>query len=213
MADGQAFRDAILTRYDFTPAAREVLSAIPVEIETPDEARGGGFWYPDQRRIFLYGAQDEACLHEMSHAWADETGFYVDAHPDDPARLGRNFAFRADVDRAAAETDPRYRRSAFLAWEYSYGNPATGFQGMGEADWERFAGLASGVMGDTRLLPPYLRGWYEPLFGGRPQIPGPSELPHWAPPGWRLGDPSSQGSFSPTPLGETLRRWWRRVFS
>ena len=212
MVDGHTFRDTVLTRYDFAPAAQAVLRAIPVELEALDEARGGGFWYPDQRRIFLYGAQDEACLHELAHAWADETGFYVDPHPDDPARLGRNYAFRADVDRAAADTDPSYRRVAFLAWEYTHGNPATGFQGMGEADWERFAGLASGVMGDTRLLPPYLRRWYDPLFGGQPQRSGPSELPQWAPPGWRQGDTPAQAALPPTPIGETLRRWWRRVF-
>jgi hypothetical protein len=214
MADGSAFRDLVLERYDFTPAAQSVLRSIPVEIETPGEARGGGYWQPDQRRVFLNGAQDEACLHELTHAWADETGFYVDPHPDDRGRLGRNFAFRADVERAAAEGDPAYRRAAFLAWEYTYGNPATGFQGMGEADWERFAGLASGVMGDTRLLPPYLARWYAPLFGGHPQLPGPSELPHWAPRGWQQGDqalPLRTANMPPT-LGETLRRWWKRMF-
>jgi hypothetical protein len=117
VADGSAFRDTILTRYDFTATAQNVLRTIPVEIETPNEARGGGFWYPDQRRVFLYGAQDEAALHELSHAWADETGFYVDPHPDDHRKLGRNFAFRADVERAAADLEPAYRRVAFLAWE------------------------------------------------------------------------------------------------
>ena len=49
MADGSEFRDAILERYDFTTAARTVLRTIPVEIETPDEARGGGYLQPDQR--------------------------------------------------------------------------------------------------------------------------------------------------------------------
>jgi hypothetical protein len=58
---------------------------------------------------------------------------------------------------------------------------------MKEIDWERFAGLASGVMGDIRLMPPYLRRWYEPLFGGNPHQPGPSELPSTAPPNWRQG--------------------------
>jgi hypothetical protein len=212
MADGQAFRDTILARYDFTPAAQTLLRAIPVEIETPGEARGGGFWYPDQRRIFLYGAQDEACLHELAHAWADATGFYVDPHPDNPSKLGRNFAFRADVERAASDEDPTFRRVAFLAWEYTYGNPATGFEGMREADWERFAGLASGVMGDTRLLPPYLRRWYAPLFGGRPHVPGPSGLPTWAPPGWRQGTPAARAFAEPEPLGTRLRRWWQRAF-
>lgn len=187
MADGTAFRDLILERYDFTPDAREVLQRIPVEVENLNEPRGGGYWYPSERRIFLFGTQDEACLHEMSHAWADETGFYVDPHPDDPHKKGRNFAFRADVERAAAESDRRYERASFLAWEYTYGNPSKNFQGMGELDWERFAGLASGVMGDIRMMPPYLRRWYEPLFGGSPTVPGPAGIPGPAPPGWRRG--------------------------
>jgi hypothetical protein len=189
MADGAAFRDSVLRRYDFTPAARAVLGRIPVEIIAPETTDGGGFWYPHERRIVLNGSQDEACLHELAHAWADETGFYVDPHPDDPRRPGRHFAFRADVERAARETDPAFARVAFLAWEYTWGNPVTGFPGMRELDWERFAGLASGVMGDIRLMPPYLRRWYVPLFGGHPETPGPSARPHWAPPGWQPGAP------------------------
>ena len=205
MPDGGWFRDLVLERYDFTPAARDVLRAVPVEIETPNEPRGGGFWNPDQRRVFLYGAQDEACLHELTHAWADLTRFYVDPHPDNPALLGRHYAFRADVARAAAETDPAFQRVTFLAWEYTYGNPATGFAGMGEADWERFAGLASGVMGDINLMPPYLRRWYGELSSGRPAIAGPREMPPWAPAGWKQG---TANSASIAGFSSAMRRWW-----
>lgn len=187
MPDGSPFRDQILERYDFTPAARDFLRRIPVEVGDLTQPHGGGYWVPSERRIVLNGVQDEACLHELTHAWADETGFYADPHPDDPNRLGRHFAFRKDVDRTAVEPDPAYSRVAFLAWEYTHGNPRTGFEGMKEADWERFAGLASGVMGDIRLMPPYLRRWYEPLFGGNPRVPGPPDLPPTVPPNWRQG--------------------------
>ena len=187
MPDGSQFRDQVLVRYDFTPEACAVLHQIPVEIGDLTQPLGGGYWVPSERRIVLNGVQDEACLHELSHAWADETGFYVDPHPDDPNRLGRHYAFRRDVDRAATEDDPAYVRVAFLAWEYTHGNPKTGFGGMQEIDWERFAGLASGVMGDIRLMPPYLRRWYEPLFGGNPQVAGPTNLPPTVPANWRQG--------------------------
>lgn len=187
MPDGSQFRDRVLERYDFSQAARYILQQIPVEVGDLTQPHGGGYWVPSERRIVLNGVQDEACLHELSHAWADETGFYVDPHPDDPNRLGRNAAFRRDVERAAVEPDDAFERVAFLAWEYSNGNPRTGFEGMREADWERFAGLASGVMGDIRLMPPYLRRWYEPLFGGNPQVPGPSGLPPTVPGNWRQG--------------------------
>lgn len=187
MPDGSQFRDQVMERYDFTPAARAILQQIPVEIGDLTQPHGGGYWIPSDRKIVLNGIQDEACLHELSHAWADETGFYVDPHPDDSNRLGRHYAFRKDVDRAAVEVDPSYARVAFLAWEYTHGNPKTGFEGMKEIDWERFAGLASGVMGDIRLMPPYLRHWYEPLFGGNPQVSGPSHLPSTVPANWRQG--------------------------
>lgn len=209
MADGSAFRDLILRRYDFTPDAQTVLKRIPVEIEDPLQPRGGGYWYPSERRIYLFGVQDEACLHELAHAWAEETGFYVDPRPDDPRRLGRHFAFRADVERAAQERDPAFQRVAFLAWEYTNGNPATGFRGMGELDWERLARLASGVMGDIRLMPPYLQRWYAPLFGGQPEVPGPSEIPSWAPPGWQPGAPAAQLMATPDPVVPRLLRWLR----
>jgi hypothetical protein len=187
MPDGSQFRDEVLVRYDFTPNAQEILRTVPVEVKDLSQPHGGGYWLPSERRVVLNGIQDEACLHELAHAWADEAGFYVDPHPDDPNKLGRHFAFRRDVDRAATEPDPAYARVAFLAWEYTHGNPKTGFVGMEEIDWERFAGLASGVMGDIRLMPPYLRQWYEPLFGGNPQTPGPSSLPSSVPANWRQG--------------------------
>ena len=187
MPDGSHFRDQVLARYDFTPDARAILQQIPVEVKDVTHPHGGGYWIPSERRIVLNGVQDEACLHELAHAWADETGFYVDPHPNDPGRLGRNYAFRRDVDRAATEDHPTFQRVAFLAWEYTHGNPRTGFEGMKEIDWERFAGLASGVMGDINLMPPYLRRWYAPLFGGHPQVPGPSDLPPTAPTNWRQG--------------------------
>ncbi len=187
MPDGSQFRDDILERYDFSQSARAVLRRIPVEIHDLNNPHGGGYWLPSERRIVLNGVQDEACVHELAHAWADEAGFYVDPHPDEPDRLGRHSMFRRDVERAAVEPDPEFGRVAFLAWEYTNGNPRTGFDGMHEADWERFAGLASGVMGDIRLMPSYLRRWYEPMFDGNPHAPGPSALPSTVPTNWRQG--------------------------
>ena len=35
-------------------------------------------------------------------------------------------------------------------------------------DWEIFAGLASGTMGDLQKLPPYVRRFYDGLFEARP---------------------------------------------
>lgn len=205
MADGSTFRDDVLRRYDFTPTACEILRTVPVSIDNLDDPVGGGYWYPAEQRIHLNGVQDEACLHELTHAWADLTQFYVDPHPHNPALRGQHFAFRRDVERAALETDPAFRRIAFLAWEYTYGNPHTGFEGMRDIDWERFAGLASGCMGDTRLMPSYLARWYTDLFGGHPEQPGPSDIPPWAPSGWRQGAPP-RAQFAARQPESVLRR-------
>lgn len=43
-------------------------------------------------------------------------------------------------------------------------DPNTGFPGMGDNDWERYAGLASGVMGRLERLPDYVARFYEGLF-------------------------------------------------
>jgi hypothetical protein len=52
-----------------------------------------------------------------------------------------------------------------LAYGYVHGTP-DGWPGMlvDRNDWEMFAGLASGTMGDTTLMPPYLRRFYQGLF-------------------------------------------------
>jgi hypothetical protein len=86
----------------------------------------------------------------------------------------------AAVVQLSKEQDPRYARAQGLAHHYVHGIPSqpdetspTGYwRGMlvDENDWEMFAGLASGVMGDMRLLPPYVRRFFAGLFiGASPQ--------------------------------------------
>jgi hypothetical protein len=163
--NGAAFRDDILARYPFTPEAREVLHTVRFEVKNLREPVGGGGWYgPRARRIVLEGVQDEAAVHELAHAWADLTGFYQERAPGGPAWAVLNRPFRAAVHAAADHTDPSYGRVQFLAHQYEYGDPAINFPGMGENDSERFAGLASGTMGDLRLMPPELAHWYHGLF-------------------------------------------------
>lgn len=211
MSEGSALRDHILTKYDFTPDARALLGKVRVEVEDPTSTSGGGLWYPAERRIYLNTAQDEACVHELAHAWADLAGFYVDPHPTETSRNARHYEFRRDVERAAGEANPEFRRIAFLSWEYTHGNPRTGFKGMGEADWERFAGLASGVMGDIRLMPPYVRRWYSGLFGGSPEVDGPAGLPTWAPKGWSAGGAVASGLRAEVSPASRFSGWLRRI--
>ncbi len=162
---GEAFRDHILETYPFTPEARTLLRDLPFAVKNLAEPVGGGGWYgPDGRRIELAGIQDEAAVHELAHAWADLAGFYQQYQAGGPGWPTMHYAFRDAVKRAANERDKRYQRVQFLAHQYEYGDPNIGFAGMFENDPERFAGLASGTMGDLRLMPPYLARWYADLF-------------------------------------------------
>jgi hypothetical protein len=165
--DVEAFRRHIFEDYRFTSEAQRLLAGTKIEILNMREPVGGGLWFgPVENRVELQGIQDEAAIHELAHAWADLSGFYTEYAPDWPHWKTRNLAFRADVHRCAEENDPAYPRISFICGEYEFGNPQTGFPGMFENDSERFAGLASGCMGDLQLLPPYLRRWYEGLFLG-----------------------------------------------
>ena len=70
------------------------------------------------------------------------------------------------VVRLSVEKDPRYAATAKLAFDYVHGIPAQNWAGMlvERNDWEMFAGLASGTMGDMGKLPRYVRVLYEGLF-------------------------------------------------
>jgi hypothetical protein len=166
--DGEAFKHAVMESYGFSDAARRILAETKFTVRNLHAPDGGGFWYgPEENRIELFGIQAEAAIHEMAHAWADLTGFYDEWSNEWDRWPTLNRTFRADVRRAAEAKDPRYSRICFIAGEYEFGNPQTGFAGMFENDSERFAGLASGAMADPMKMPPYIRRWYMQLFTGQ----------------------------------------------
>lgn len=132
---------------------------VRVEVKDPRSTRGGGFWHPDTKLVELMTAQEEAAIHELAHAWWEER------RQDLQVRT----AFSAMVTRLAQEHDSRYKRAAELAYVYEHGDPRTGFKGMfledgTIIDWEQYAGLASGIMGQPERLPDYIRGFYAELF-------------------------------------------------
>jgi hypothetical protein len=162
----RAWFEDLFTRYGFTHQAMAYFRTLRLEAGDLSAAWGGGFWWGDQRLVQVRGAQDEAAVHELAHAfWHD-------------ARLEHNAAreIMDAVVRLSSEPDLRYARAQGLAHHYVHGIPTqpdpsspTGYwRGMlvEENDWEMFAGLASGVMGDMRLLPPYVRRFYAGLFIG-----------------------------------------------
>jgi len=156
----------LFERYPFTDQAIRYFLTLRLEAGDLSGEHGGGFWWGDRRLVQVRGAQDEAALHELAHA------FWHDAREQ-----GTNAQDMIDaVVRLAEEPDPRYARAQGLAYVYVHGIPTqpdetspTGYwRGMlvDNNDWEMFAGLASGVMGDMRLLPPYVRRLYAGLFLG-----------------------------------------------
>ncbi len=196
--NGEAFKHAVMDAYGFTDAAKRILAETRFSVRNLSAPDGGGFWYgPEENRIELFGIQAEAAIHEMAHAWADLTGFYDEYSQEWNRWPTLNRTFRSDVHRAAEEyrgsgfgvrgsgagsepreprtanLDPAYARVCFVAGEYEFGNPQTGFPGMFENDSERFAGLASAAMADPMKMPPYIRRWYLHLFTGEIQpLPG-----------------------------------------
>jgi len=148
------------------PAAWDWLqrSGITIRVRDPSSTRGGGFWWPDRKLVDLFTAQEEAAIHELAHAWWHERRLQGTAAAE----------LIVAVVRLSEESDPRYQRAAELARQYVYGIPSqpdpnspTGWwRGLlvEGNDWEMFAGLASGVMGNLALLPDYVRRFYTGLF-------------------------------------------------
>ena len=108
-----AFREEVLTRFPYTDEARQWLStASAFEVQDLRSTRGGGYWIPDARKVFLFTAQYEAAIHELAHAWWH---YRRAGHEDD--------MIEATI-ALAEERDPRYARMAGLAHGYIHGIPA-----------------------------------------------------------------------------------------
>jgi hypothetical protein len=149
------FVERVMQTYYFTPGAQRWLRAnVNLRVDDLNSTNGGGYWQPETREVRLFTAQDEAAVHELAHAW-----WHDRRHPV------KDDMIEATV-RLSDERDPRYRDTANLAFGYVHGIPEQNWEGLyvTRNDWEMFAGLASGTMGDMRKLPPYVRKLYEGLF-------------------------------------------------
>jgi len=151
----RAFLEEVFHHFPYTPEAMDWLrTSITFEVEDLNVTRGGGWWQPEEDKVFLYTAQYEAAIHELAHAWWHTR------------RLGIEDEFMATVQRLADEPDEAYQRMQVLAHGYIHGIPEQSWAGMlvERNDWEMYAGLASGSMADVRLLPPYVARYYDCLF-------------------------------------------------
>jgi hypothetical protein len=150
-----AFREEVLAAFPYREEAKAWLrTMIDFEVEDLSSTRGGGFWHPDQNKVFLYTVQYEAAIHELAHAWWHYR------------RVGQEDAMIETTIRLSEERDPRYQVMAKLAYGYIHGIPEQNWAGMlvDRNDWEMYAGLASGMMADMRLIPPYVRPFYDTMY-------------------------------------------------
>jgi hypothetical protein len=149
------FITRVMRKYHFTDGAQSwIRQNVNLRIDDLNSTRGGGYWIPSQKRVHLFTAQDEAAVHELAHSW-----WHYRRH-------GREEEMIESVVRLSADKDPRFAQSARLAFGYVHGIPEQNWAGMlvERNDWEMFAGLASGTMGDMSKLPPYVRKLYDGLF-------------------------------------------------
>ena len=165
------YLEDVLTRFPYTEEARRWLSTeIAFEVQDLHSVRGGGFWIPDENKVFLFTAQYEAAIHELAHAWWHSR------------RIGQEDAMIEITITLSQETDPRFARMAGLAHGYIHGIPEQNWAGMlvERNDWEMYAGLPSGMMADMRLIPPYVRPFYEGMYKLLPDdAPSPAAMaPH-----------------------------------
>jgi hypothetical protein len=150
-----ALAGAVMSAHHFTPEAqRWIKENVRLRVDSLDNTSGGGYWQPERRLVRLFTAQHEAAVHELAHAW-----WHYRREPI------KDEMIEATV-RLSAEQDPRYAAMQRLAHGYIHGIPEQPWEGLyvTRNDWEMFAGLASGSMGDMRRLPPYVQRLYKGLF-------------------------------------------------
>ncbi len=145
----------VMREQHFTEGAQAwIRENVNLRIDDFGSTRGGGYWIPSLYQVHLFTAQSEAAVHELAHSWWHDR------------RHGREDEMIEAVVRLSVEKDAGYAATAKLAFDYVQGIPAQNWAGMlvDRNDWEMFAGLASGTMGDMRKLPAYVRVLYEGLF-------------------------------------------------
>jgi hypothetical protein len=71
-ADVRAWFDGVWQRHGFEDEAVDYFKTLRLEIGTLEAPMGGGYWISESRLVLLRGAQDEAAVHELAHAWWEE---------------------------------------------------------------------------------------------------------------------------------------------
>lgn len=160
----RAWFEGLWRRVPFADEAVALFGTLRLEMGTVDEPLGGGYWLAEANLVLLRGAQDEAAIHELAHAWWERR-----RHEGRGELMGC-------LRRLGARPPVRYATVAELAGVYCRGiasqpdpsSPTGSWRGMlaEDNDHETFAGFCSGVRADARQLPPSLRALYRGLLRG-----------------------------------------------
>lgn len=158
-ADARAWFEALFARGHFAQEAVEYFRTLRLEMGTTREPLGGGYWFGDRGLVLLRGAQEEAAIHELAHAWWERQ------------RTTRRDALMGTLRTLGKRRSGHYARVGELAAVYCNGIPSqhdpsspTGYwRGMlaEDNDHETFAGFCSGVMADATQMPAELRRFYK----------------------------------------------------
>ena len=159
-----AWFDGLFERVPFAEEAVEYFRGLRRDMGTVDEPLGGGFWFGDRGLVLLRGAQDEAAIHELAHAWWERLRA---SRRDDLMELLRSLG---------RDCSAEYPTIAELAGVYCHGiptqvdptSPSGYWRGMlaEDNDHETFAGFCSGVRAHAEQMPPELRELYRGLLRG-----------------------------------------------
>jgi len=163
-AQVDAWFEGLFTRVPFDTQAVGYFRGLRREMGTTEEPLGGGYWFGDRGLVLLRGAQDEAAIHELAHAWWERRrGSERDALMDLLRGLGtgcpEEFPRIAELARVYCDGIPT---------QLDHSSPTGYWRGMlaEDNDHETFAGFCSGVRAQAQEMPPKLRSFYRGLLRG-----------------------------------------------
>ncbi len=148
-------REATLINYPFTYEAVRYLDSIPFFDRHLDTNGGGKAFhntFPFGNYVEVYDNQQEAILHELSHAWFN--------HLDDQDKQWGDAFIQAALKVADKDKELGYY------WTLKHGNPGTTWHGIDPTDeTEWYASIASFTMGGTiNPVPDELKPFYKTEF-------------------------------------------------
>ncbi len=178
----KSYKERLFEKYNFDDQAAEILrTKVPLVIEPLDNnVKGGGIFHANKGEIgyvSLNGLQEEAGIHEFSHAWYQHQ---LIAGEFDSQRQAQ---FQAEV-KSLADDSRTPAHLLEIARFFTYGECPDGtmITGAGLEDLqhntsEMYASFASGVMADYSSLPECLKPYYADLFSSADRPASDGEIP------------------------------------